>query len=200
MGLEAKCTCRLNDQSSVGKAHCGDGEITFSGDFKLRWRWSDLASAESFEGQLVVTRKGDRASFELGDASEKWLHQIQNPKSRLDKIGLKPGMSYQVWGEFDAEFRPELEVRAGGESTAPADIVFVHVESHDDLPTLLKAREAIKQNGMIWAVWTKGRKEFREDDIRAFALQNGLVDVKVAKFSETLSSLKLVIPVALRKS
>ncbi|HEY2980381.1 MAG TPA: hypothetical protein VGJ22_04300 [Anaerolineales bacterium] len=48
------------------------------------------------------------------------------------------------------------------------------------------------------AVWTKGRKEFREDDIRAFALAHDLVDVKVMAFSETLSGLKLGIPVAKR--
>jgi len=67
-----------------------------------------------------------------------------------------------------------------------------------DLAQFLKARGVIAKNGMIWAVWPKGRKEFREDDIRNFALANGLVDVKVASFSPTLSSLKLVIPVSLR--
>jgi hypothetical protein len=44
-------------------------------------------------------------------------------------------------------------------------------------------------------VWPKGRKEFREDDVRAFGPKAGLVDVKVMAFSDTLSGLKMVIPV-----
>jgi hypothetical protein len=47
-------------------------------------------------------------------------------------------------------------------------------------------------------LWPKGRKELREDDVRAAAKAQGLVDVKVMSFSATLSALKLVIPVALR--
>ena len=48
---------------------------------------------------------------------------------------------------------------------------------------------------MIWVVWAKGRKEFREDDVRAYGPTAGLVDVKVMSFSDVLSGLKLVIPV-----
>ena len=51
---------------------------------------------------------------------------------------------------------------------------------------------------MIWAVWPKGRKKLREDDVRGYALAQGLVDVKVVSFSETLSGLKLMIPRKLR--
>jgi hypothetical protein len=68
----------------------------------------------------------------------------------------------------------------------------------EELEEILHLRKRIASNGMIWAVWPKGRKEFREDDIRNYALANGLVDVKVASFNDQLSALKLVIPVALR--
>ena len=64
-----------------------------------------------------------------------------------------------------------------------------------DLPRLEALRAAIKKNGAIWVVWTKGRKEFREDDVRADGPTAGLVDVKVMSFSDTLSGLKMVIPV-----
>ena len=47
-------------------------------------------------------------------------------------------------------------------------------------------------------IWPKGRKEFREDDVRAAGPDAGLVDVKVVAFSETLSGLKMMIPVAQR--
>ncbi len=198
MGLEVSCKVVLNNNESLGKAHCGDGEIDFKGDFRFRWKWSDLSSIEADEGVLAVAKGEDRALFHLGPAAVKWMDAIRNPKCRLDKLGLKTGHAYQAWGEFDDEFAGEVEARAGEPRGAPLDLVFVRLDSQDELKRLLEARAAIADNGMIWAVWPKGRKEFREDDIRDFALKNGLVDVKVASFSDRLSALKLVIPVALR--
>ena len=61
-----------------------------------------------------------------------------------------------------------------------------------------RSRAAIKPNGAIWVVWPKGRKELREDDVRAFGPGVGLVDVKVVSVSEILSGLKMVIPLAQR--
>lgn len=199
MGLEANCRVVLNGRESVGKAHCGDGEIDFRGDFRFRWKWSELGVVEASDGVLTVYRKNELAQFHLGDTAAKWAEAIRNPKSRLDKFGLKAGHRYQVIGVFDDDFASELEARAGEPGDAPLDVVFQRLDSAADLPKLLDARESIAENGMIWAVWPKGRREFREDDIRNFALANGLVDVKVARFSDELSALKLVIPVALRK-
>jgi hypothetical protein len=76
---------------------------------------------------------------------------------------------------------------------SPYDAVFIRLVPGDNFGSILQAREQIVPDGMIWAIWPKGKKELREDDIRNFALANGLVDVKVASFSETLSALKLVI-------
>ncbi len=197
--MEASCKVILDGKESVGKAHCGDGEIDFRGDFRFRWKWSELGEIEAGDGVLTVSRKGEQAHFHLGDLAEKWAEAIRNPKSRLDKFGLKAGQRYQAIGVFDDDFASELEARAGEPGETPLDVVFQRLDAVADLPKLLAAREAIAENGMIWAVWPKGRKEFREDDIRDFALANGLVDVKVARFSNELSALKLVIPVALRK-
>jgi len=41
-------------------------------------------------------------------------------------------------------------------------------------------------------------KEFREDDVRNFGPRAELVDVKVVAFSDTLSGLKMVVPLAKR--
>lgn len=199
MGLESVIRVELNGRASEGPAHCGDGEIDFRGEFRFRWKWVDLTRVSYTDGVLTVVRRTDVATFHLGNAAEKWAHAIQNPKSRLDKLGLKPGHRYEAWGEFDETFPGELADRAGeAASDGPYDAVFVRLDSQGDLSRLLQARLQIVSNGMIWAMWPKGRKEFREDDIRNFALANGLVDVKVASFSATLSALKLVIPVAMR--
>lgn len=198
MGIEATCRVVLGDRESVGKAHCGDGEIDFRGDFRFRWKWSELGSVESEGGTLRLSRGLEQVQLHLGDLAEKWEHAIRNPKSRLDKFGLKAGHHYQALGLFDDDFISELQARASEPGDEPLDLVFQRLDAVDDLPKLLFVKTKIAQNGMIWAVWPKGRKEFREDDIRNFALANGLVDVKVASFSTELSALKLVIPVALR--
>ena len=67
------------------------------------------------------------------------------------------------------------------------------------LARLAKARTAIAPDGATWVVWPEGRKVFREDDVRAFAPRTGLVDIKVVAFFETLSGLKLVVPLRDRR-
>lgn len=199
MGSEATCRVRLNGKESMGSAHCGDGEIDFRGDFRFRWYWKELNGLTASGGVLTVSRDGETAEFELGANADKWLFQIQNPKSRLDKFGLRLGHRYLALGSFDDHFETELKERAGDPTDSnDLDIMFLRMDSADELERVLAARKRIVSNGMIWAVWPKGRKEFREDDIRNYALANGLVDVKVASFNSQLSALKLVIPVALR--
>ncbi len=123
-------------------------------------------------------------------------------RTRTEKLGVKPGARITVLGLKDEAFVAELK-EAGAQvrarvSSEPCDMVIVRLDASSDLPLLLDAKKRIVPNGMIWAVWPKGRKEFREDDIRHFGPTAGLVDVKVMAFSDVLSGLKLVIPLALR--
>ena len=123
-------------------------------------------------------------------------------RSRTEKLGVKPGLRVGVMGVKDPAFLAELK-EVGARVAArpgpgPYEMVVVRLDALSDLPLLLEAKKRIVPNGMIWAVWPKGRKEFREDDIRHFGPQAGLVDVKVMAFSDVLSGLKLVIPLALR--
>jgi hypothetical protein len=67
-----------------------------------------------------------------------------------------------------------------------------------DLARLRSLVDWIHPAGALWTVWAKGRKELNENHVRDAALQAGLVDVKVARFSATHSALKLVIPKAKR--
>ena len=123
-------------------------------------------------------------------------------RSRTEKLGVKPGTRIAIVGLTDAGFVAEVKAAGGKVTTRPGagpyDMMIVRLDSSADLPSLAAAKERIVPNGMIWAIWPKGRKEFREDDIRHFGPRAGLVDVKVMSFSDELSGLKLVIPLALR--
>ncbi|MBX3095891.1 MAG: hypothetical protein KF812_03435 [Fimbriimonadaceae bacterium] len=198
MGAERTCRIHLPDGEFEGWAHCGSGEISFRGEKSFRWKWTDLAHIESSNGALTIQRGDIEATLFLGEDAARWHHAILNPKSLIDKLGVKKGMAVTIGAGFDPDFRREVEDRIGCEGTAPFDCAFISLTTNEDLPAVVECRSIIKTSGMIWTVWQKGRKEFGEGHIRNFALLNGLVDVKVVKFSEELSALKLVIPVKLR--
>lgn len=120
------------------------------------------------------------------------------------KLGLKDGMTCQV---VDPPAHYHAELLAG----APAVIwgtdhpAFLHVFStaRDTLAAHLHhARQAMPQDGMIWASWPKKAAkvptDLTEDVIRDIALPMGLVDVKVCAVDATWSGLKLVIRKELR--
>lgn len=73
-------------------------------------------------------------------------------------------------------------------------------EYYSMLPLLKKE---IEQNGMIWTSWPKKTSKISsdvsEDLIRSYALEIGLVDIKVCAVNEDWSALKLVIPLKHRK-
>ena len=126
---------------------------------------------------------------------------IPSTRPLLDKLGVKPGMKVSVLGLSDAEFGKQLRDRGADVSPRArqgSDLIFFYVDDRRGLPRLVEVRRSIQPGGAIWVLWPKGRKEFREDDIRAFGPEAGLVDVKVVAFSPTLSALKMVIPLALR--
>jgi len=199
MGLEKTCEVRMARRRGRAKVHLEPAEIRIGGDFGLNIPLSDLAGHEAKAGELRLAWSKGEATLVLGADAEKWALKIRYPRSRIDKLGVKPGMRVAVVGTFDKELFAELAARTSdvtkGKPRADTDVVIVAMAQAADLPRLSSLRQAIKKNGAIWVVWPKGRKEFREDDVRAYGPNAGLVDVKVMSFSDTLSGLKMMIPV-----
>jgi hypothetical protein len=120
-------------------------------------------------------------------------------RSLLDKLGVKEGTRLAVLDVDDEGFESELaERRVKAVGRAPADIVVWAVDEPADLARLPTLIDWIRPAGALWAVWAKGRKELNENHVREAALDAGLVDVKVVRFSATHSALKLVVPKARR--
>jgi len=202
MGLEAECTARIGGKSVRGKARLEEKDLIFRGGEPLTIPLRAVKSVAAKAGRLDVGYEGGSASFELGKDAEKWALKIRYPRSRIDKLGVKPGSRAAVIGLDDDAFLSELRERtediALGKPKRDSDLVFVFMQQRKDLAKLQSLRTVIKPEGAIWVVWPKGRKEFREDDVRAAGPDVGLVDVKVVGFSETLSGLKMMIPVKQR--
>jgi hypothetical protein len=123
-------------------------------------------------------------------------------RSRLDKLGVKPGMRVALVGLDDAAFRRELRERtddiAEDRPRKDTEMILLAVDGPAPLERLAALQRSIRRDGVIWVVWPKGQPHIKEDMIRRSAIAQGLVDIKVMAFSETLSGLKLVIPVAKR--
>lgn len=203
MGLEAVCEATFGGQRGEGKAHLEPEQLDFRGDFRLRIPVKAVKSVEARKGELRIEWPEGVATFRLGPQAEAWALKIRYPRSLLDKLGVKPGSRVAVLGAFEPYFLADLAGRTSdvskGRAKKDSDLLFVAMSAKSGLASLGALRERIKPEGGIWVVWPKGRKEFREDDVRAAGPSLGLVDVKVVAFSDALSALKMVIPVKLRK-
>jgi len=202
MGLEAHCIVTFQGRQSNGKAHLETDYISFRGEFSLDVSLKDIKTVEAKRGELQIVWSDGDAAFQLGKDAEKWMLKIRYPKSRLDKLGIKPGMRVAVVGVKDDAFLEELGARTTDISvTRPkkdSDLIFYGCESKDDLAKVETLKKSLKPAGAIWTMYPKGRKHITQNDVMAACKAAGLVDIKVVGFSETHSSLKFVIPLAKR--
>jgi hypothetical protein len=122
-------------------------------------------------------------------------------RSRMDKLGVKPGSVVSLLGLTDEGFLDELEQREADVSNRPrkeSDLLFFLAEDPEALSKLARLETSIKRDGAIWVVSPRGQPEIRDVVVIEAAKQVGLVDTKVVRFSETHTALKLVIPLAHR--
>jgi len=201
MGQELACSVLSNGKSHRGKALLESNEILFRGDLRLKIPLASIKKMEAGEGKLSVRTKDALYVFDLGPKAEKWRDRITNPKSLLDKLGVKPGHSVSLQGSFSADFLADLKRRGAaiirGKSPA-ASWIFLAVDSLADLASVKSAASALKNSAALWIIYPKGQKSITEHDVRGAGLRSGLTDVKVASFSSTHTALKFVIPTANR--
>ncbi len=203
MGAEARCTVRFNGKAATGMARLETDVLQFrGGDVKFSLPFTSLKKIAAQDGTLTVTSDAGTASLELGAAAAKWADKIQNPPSRLDKIGVKPGWRASALGVDDERFLAELERAVAflsiGRAAKQSDAIFYGVTRAAQLTRLEQLKKSITSNGAIWVIRPKGRPEISESAVMAAGKLAGLVDVKVVSFSSTHTAEKFVIPVAKR--
>ena len=123
--------------------------------------------------------------FHLGDAAQKWATRIRNPPSRLDKLGVKPGMRVRLIGRFESAFTDEVKARGALAVRSKAELTFLAAGTKDQLVEL-----AYLTDGPVWVVYPKGVKAITENDVIAAGRAIGMVDIKVASFSVEQTALK----------
>ena len=202
MGNELKCKARFGRQESEGKALLETSEILFRGDFRLKIPFTAMKSVKAVDGELRIEFAEGKASFALGAQAEKWAHKILHPKSRVEKLGIKPGQKISVVGNLEPSFRDELaeiaKASSNGELAADADCIFLCAESLKELSQCDRIAKSLEGAAVLWIVYPKGRKDITENDVIGAGRKAGLKDVKVVGFSPTHTALKFVIPIAKR--
>ena len=200
MGKEVSCKARFGKQLSEGMALLETSEILFRGEFRLKIPFSTIKSVKATDGELCVQTAEGLAVLHLGAAAEKWREKILHPKSRQEKLGVKPGETVSLLGDFDAEFITEIGGGAKSVSkdkvAAGSEWIFFRANSKADLSALPKISKSMAGAAALWIVYPKGQKHITENDVLAAGRKAGLKDVKVVGFSSTCTALKFVIPLS----
>ena len=187
-----------------GRALLETDEVLFRAQgLRVRVPIGAVSTAEPHDGWLRLVWGDESIELELGAAQAlTWADRIRNPRSLMDKLGVKQGMRVSVVGLGEPWLREELEARgaevAAGRTVRASDLILYRADSVKELRRLDRLKGSLVKNGGIWVVSPKGDRSIRDVDVMAAAKEAGLVDVKVARWSDTHTALKLVIPLALR--
>jgi hypothetical protein len=199
MGQEISCVAHFGGRSAKGKALLETKVILFRGEFRLKIPTSAIQQIKVKDGELQVKTAEGLAVFELGAKAETWRDKILNPKSLIEKLGVKTGDGVKLHGEFDKDFHEALKkqgAKFGSEANSPWN--FFVVGARRELANVKSIAKSLHGAAALWIVYPKGQKAITEKDVREAGLKAGLTDVKVASFSATHTALKFVIPTAKR--
>ncbi len=183
MGYDASCTLRIEGAAHKGTALLEHKDLIFRGPTRLAIPLARISRATAADGVLRVAFDGRVADFVIGEAAAKWAKRITNPPSRLDKLGVKPGMRVALVGLRDPTFEAELAsrdaqvVRPTAASRGSVDLLFYRADHRDALGQLATLCSRIEPDGAIWVVRPKGRPEITEAETMAAGKRAGLLDV-----------------------
>lgn len=201
MGREAECAVTYNGRKDVRKVLLETDEIILRGEPRIVIPRAGITQAEAIAGVLHVRWRDGEAKLALGPDAAKWANDILNPKTRVDKLGVKAGQKVALVGVKDDAFAAEVEKAGATISKARRmlDSAFVQIDAPRALGKIASAAKSIAPDGAVWTLTPRGVEGLKDTDVMKAAKAAGLVDVKVVRFSETHSANKFVIPVAARR-
>lgn len=192
MGKEARAWGQLSDGESEGKLLWEPPKLIFRGAVRGIYQGHALKNVRA-EGDDLVLSDGTRFTLDPGQA-DRWVHAILNPPSRLDKLGVKPGMTVVIDGVEDEAFLEELLTRVEPvDADEDIDILFLAAEDLADLDRMDDWKGPLAEKGAIWVVSRKGKgAPLKDTDILGAARGLGFSDTKVCGFSSTHTALRFV--------
>lgn len=181
---------RFADGVEVGRLQWESPRLIFRGATRRVFEGEALKGIAAADGDLVLA---EGVRFTLGAVqAARWAEAIANPPGRLDKLGVKPGMTVAVLNLEDSEFAAELAARATlSNAFSELDMLVYAADSAEDLARLPDLIPMLAERGALWIVSLKGRLlRLRDVEVMAAARALGLVDSKVCAFSDTRTALR----------
>ncbi len=193
MGKDAQVRARFAEGEDAGRLQYEPPRLLFRGASRRAFEREALKGVRAEAGDLVLA---DGSRFALGEkAAVSWADAILNPKGRLDKIGVKPGMRVVVMGVDDPDLAAELTAKGAPplDDGDELDLLFFAADSAEALSRIGGLVASLADRGALWVVSRKGKAAGVKDmEVMAAAKAVGLVDNKVVGFSDTHTALRFV--------
>jgi hypothetical protein len=200
MGREATCAGWIGRRKVRVKAHLDATFVRLSGEVRLTIPFAEMRGVVARDGGLRFSCEEGCVALQLGAVqAERWARDILHPKSRLEKLGVKPEARVAAVALTDKAFMAELKGALAKPAVSSArgryDLIFRELRDAGDLGKIEKLRAHLEPAGALWLVYEKGRTApLPERVVREAFLATGLVDTKVVSFSPTHTAVKVVIP------
>jgi hypothetical protein len=156
-----------------------------------------MTNTSAENGWLVIRTTAESIAIELGDAADDWLQRIRNPRSRIEKLGVTPGMQIAILGCDDDAIVAEISHASGERPFARLrkglDLVLLFAPDVSHLARLASIEPKLNDRGAVWVQWPKGRRDFGHEEVAA-AGDAGLVQSKSMGFSDRYTGLRLIRP------
>ena len=205
MGYETTCRVRVDDRAgtvrdALGKVLLETDELIVRGEARIRVPRASIERISRRDDTLSITSPSAIVTLTLGaDAAARWHAKLAEPPKRLiDKLDVKPNAKVWLRHVHEANLEEQLAERTSqlsrGRTARECDVVFIGVDSHDQLDRIDKALAGLADGGAIWVVHPKGKGGVADTTIFARARALGLTYTKVARISDTHTAEKLVRP------
>jgi len=196
MGWDIQTNVRMNGSAAACRVQFEGGEIICRGAVKRRIALADVKSPRARAGWLEFAVGGERIGIELGAKADAWVDAITNPRTRIQKLGIEPGMRVCVIGKAEADALEEIGAAIGATPSRRlskgADVVILFATAPGDLDRLPAIEPALADGGAVWALWPKGRTDLRHEELVAAGKRAGLSQTRSMAFSEVFTGLRLV--------
>lgn len=205
MGLESACTLKLPRGNDAGIAHLDSTELLFRGDSRRTYPLAGAKATAKASSLTISGSHGDLTlTFDDAATATRWAEKINNPRSRMQKLGVKPDSRVLVLDMTDPEVLdelsssldtpPSMKLPAGVVSKKPAaqfDVMLIAIRTPTALKSLKPLVKHLAPKGGLWVLWPKGRKDLRHEEVVAAAKLVGLSQTKSAAFNDELTGLRL---------
>ena len=111
MGTEIVCEAKYKRASYRVKLHLDRQALTLRDELKLSIPLKEIQQVAAKDDRLTVKWNNDTVVLHVGNKAERLANSIRNPRSLLDRLGIKPDHTVSIVGLDDPSFVEELRQR-----------------------------------------------------------------------------------------